>query len=353
MTKTLYAQKNYPILQNRVYNNVHEAKNCITSDIEIVENLSTGLIYNSIFNSALIVYDDNYNNEQSLSPVFQSHLNKISDIIENQFGKQRLIEVGCGKGFFLESLLKRGCDIVGFDPSYEGQNPRIEKKYFDHGVIQKLAKGLILRHVLEHIPNPVDFLFKLKQANGNQGLVYIEVPCFEWICDKRAFFDIYYEHVNYFRLIDFFNMFDNVVKAGHCFGGQYLYVIADLATLKYPKYKVSSAIDFPVNFTTGLQTIMDDIKSHSAPICVWGAASKGVIFSMFCQRFARLIDVAVDVNPAKHGQYLPVTGVEIVSPKYFIQNWPKESRIYVMNSNYLEEIKQISYNKYTYITIDQ
>ena len=31
------------------------------------------------------------------------------------------------------------------------------------------ANGLILRHVLEHIENPVDFLMQLAETNGHQG----------------------------------------------------------------------------------------------------------------------------------------------------------------------------------------
>jgi len=38
--------------------------------------------------------------------------------------------------------------------------------------------GLILRHVLEHIQNPIKFLQELSLANKEKGRVYIEVPCF-------------------------------------------------------------------------------------------------------------------------------------------------------------------------------
>src|SRR3546814_9608010 len=61
--------------------------------------------------------------------------------------------------------------------------------------------------------------------------IYIEVPCFDWIVEHSAWFDVFYEHVNYFRLADLRAMFGTVHEAGHLFGGQYLYIVADLSTL--------------------------------------------------------------------------------------------------------------------------
>jgi hypothetical protein len=61
----------------------------------------------------------------------------------------------------------------------------------------------------------------------------------------------------------------------------------------------------------------------------------------------------VDINPAKQGKYLPVTGLKVHSPEAVVPSLPEKSPIYVMNSNYLEEIKSQSNNKFTYITIDQ
>ena len=56
-----------------------------------------------------------------------------------------------------------------------------------------------------------------------------KVPCFDWICSKRAWFDIFYEHVNYFRLSDFGRIFGRLVHADRAFGGQYC---ASSATLR-------------------------------------------------------------------------------------------------------------------------
>lgn len=351
--KVLYRQSDYPVLQNRVYTTAEEAIACTKGDIEIVENQLTGLIYNDVFRPELMTYDATYNNEQGVSRQFRSHLESVAELIQSTLGKEELIEVGCGKGFFLEMLLKRGVSLTGFDSTYDGDNPRVIKKNFEPGIIEKPAHGLVLRHVLEHVQNPADFLFQLKEANENKGLIYIEVPCFDWICEKRAWFDIFYEHVNYFRLSDFKRMFGRVVKSGKLFGDQYIYVIADLESLRQPEFDKKDAVSFPSDFLRGLNFLDRPNQPRRPRVCVWGGASKGVIFSLLRERACLPVDVVIDVNPAKQGKHLPGTGILVQSPEMVLPKLPAETLIYVMNSNYLEEIKDMSKHSFRYIGIDQ
>lgn len=344
MNKVIYEKKDFPILQNRVYESYEDALDCVRGDIRIVEDQESGLIYNEKFRPELMVYDSNYNNEQGVSILFQKHLESVTEIIGKNLGRESLVEVGCGKGFFFEMLRDKGFELFGFDPSYEGNNPNIAKEYFRTGVM-KPSKGIILRHVLEHVPEPFDFLSQLRDANGGGGLIYIEVPCFDWICKRRVWFDIYYEHVNYFRMIDFERMFGRIVSSGRSFGEQYLYIVGDLSTLSKPKFKKETSIQFPFDFLNG-------ISSTNVGALVWGGASKGVIFSLLMQRAGKSIEGVIDLNQAKQGKFLPVTGLQIMNPQEALDNYPKNTPVYCMNSNYLNEIKEISKDRFRYILVD-
>jgi SAM-dependent methyltransferase len=347
-TKMLYQQAQLPIFQNRMYDTATEAQACLTGDMALVENQKTGLVYNAAFRPELMTYDAHYQNEQGLSRSFQTHLESVSDIIARRMGRNSIVEVGCGKGFFLEMLLVKGFDVTGFDPTYEGSNPRVIKQYFSPAVGIK-ASGLVLRHVLEHIQDPYNFLQELKAANGGSGKIYIEVPCFDWICEHRAWFDIFYEHVNYFRLSDFSRMFGSVIESGRLFGNQYLFVVADLATLRKPEMDFKSAVIFPQNF---IHHLNEPYRADSRPAAIWGGASKGVIFALLKARAGRPVSAVIDINPAKQGKCLPLTGLLVQSPAQASAALPKGSTIYVMNSMYLEEIKQMSNNAYQYIEVD-
>lgn len=346
-TRDLYQIEQFPVFQNRMYNTKQEALLCPRGNIRLVENLQTGLIYNADFMASLMNYDQSYQNEQAISPNFRQHLSHVASIIEMRMKDLSVVEIGCGKGYFLEMLLAKNLNLVGYDPTYEGNNPRIFKQYFTSKIgIQ--AEGLILRHVLEHIQNPINFLKEIQEINGGSGIIYIEVPCFDWICEHKAWFDIFYEHVNYFRLCDFYRMFDTIYESGRFFGGQYIYIIADLATLKTPKYKPSDSVKFPMDFISKMKTP----PHNQNQFVIWGGASKGVIFALLKERMGTPVTHVIDINPAKQNKYLPATGLRVQSPEDVLPQLDAGTAIFVMNSNYLDEIKQMSGNFFNYFGVD-
>lgn len=348
--RELFRVEQLPVLQNRTYAALAEALKSPTGDINLVQDSDTGLVFNNAFDERKLEYDKDYQNEQALSGVFKDHLDAVTTIINRHFYGLSLIEVGCGKGYFLDHLQAAGYDITGIDPAYEGDNVTVVKARFEASLGLR-ADAIVLRHVLEHIPDPVTFLADIVRANRGRGTIYIEVPCFDWICHNRAWFDIYYEHVNYFRLADFDRMFGSVLESGHLFGGQYLYVIADLASLRAPIANNSCALTFPSNFHDGIQRI-SSVAYGGVHNVVWGGASKGVIFAVHMKRIGIEFDFAVDLNPAKQDRYMPVTGLRIVSPRAVTQLLEPGSNIFIMNSNYLDEIVALSGNRYTYHKVD-
>lgn len=335
-----------PVLQNKVYSTMEEAKNAVTGDVVLVQDVGSGLIYNSAFDPALLQYDQDYQNEQAFSGAFRRHLDDVSSIIERNFPDFSLLEVGCGKGYFLEHLKKRGYRIKGIDPAYEGDNPDILKENFGEGSNIR-GDAIVLRHVLEHMHDPFSFLQTVARANGSKGHIYIEVPCFDWICANRAWFDICYEHVNYFRLSDFYRMFERVLESGFVFNKQYLYVIADLSSLRAPVMAEADKAYLPSDFFDGIRSVVGAASDKKKNI-IWGGSTKGVIFSLYMARHGVDVSFAVDINPAKQGKYLASSGLMVRSPEDAFANMSNGDRIFVMNGNYLEEIVARSGNRYTY-----
>ena len=317
--------------------------------------MHNGFVFNRAFKPELLVYDSNYQNEQGLSSAFQAHLRDVLSILDKHFSGMSIIEVGCGKGTFLEMLQASGYNVTGLDPTYEGGNPSVIKKYFSPEIGLK-ADAIVLRHVLEHVQNPYEFLINIKRANGGKGKVFIEVPCFDWICKKRAWFDVFYEHVNYFRLPDFYRLFGDVAVSGNFFWGQYLYVLADLESLQEPPCEKTDEVNFPQDFLQPFSRWASEIRfrqqSNKSPVVVWGGASKGVIFSLFMQNAGIDVDYIVDINPAKQGMFLPATGLKVCSPEEMFSRVPAGSDVFVMNGNYLPEIISMTQGKFNCMAVD-
>jgi hypothetical protein len=107
-TNLLYQSDAFPVFQNRMYNSKEAALNCPRGNIRIVQDLKTGLIYNSAFRPELMTYDEDYESEQAVSEIFQKHLEYISKIIGSCLGTSNIVEVGCGKGFFFGNSCCKG-----------------------------------------------------------------------------------------------------------------------------------------------------------------------------------------------------------------------------------------------------
>ncbi|WP_434580270.1 methyltransferase domain-containing protein [Pseudomonas sp. Z5-35] len=351
MTRELYRASGLPVLQNRTFVDEQSARASASADMVLVQDEVSGLIFNQAFDADKLSYDSDYQNEQAHSGQFQKHLADVESIIARHFNGQELIEVGCGKGYFLELLKERGYAITGIDPAYEGDSIDVIKAPFTRD-LGLSADAVVLRHVLEHIQDPVGFLAQIAAANQG-GQIYIEVPCLDWILEHRAWFDLFYEHVNYFRLDDLRRMFGTVHEAGHLFGGQYLYVVADLATLRMAPAQPVPKLALPNGFTASLGRAVQIIQAAPQQgSAIWGASSKGVIYSLFLQRAGVTVDCVVDINPAKQGRYLPLSGARVSSPQEAMNTLPEGANLFVMNSNYLEEIKRMTGGRYVYHAVD-
>lgn len=70
------------------------------------------------------------------------------------------------------------------------------------------------------------------------------------------------------------------------------------------------------------------------------------------ERAGAKIDAVVDVNPAKHGKFLPGTGLQVSSPEQAMQQLPDRAIVFVMNGNYLQEIRSLTQRRFNYLTVD-
>jgi len=157
--------------------------------------------------------------------------------------------------------------------------------------------------------------------------------------------------VNYFRMTDFQRMFGTLLESGCVFGGQYLYIVADLSSLRRPIYDQTCALDFPGDFLDGIERLCSIAGSRERN-AIWGAASKGVVFAVYLQRAGARLEFAIDINPAKQNKYLASSGLLVLPPEQALRLLQPGDNVFVMNSNYLDEIVAQSGNQYHYCKVD-
>lgn len=346
IAQTLYRAAGIPAMQNKLFPSRPEALAAPATCLELAQD-ATGLVFNRCFDPAVVTYDDSYQNDQGYSLQFQEHLDEVSDLCCRYLNTKDnlVVDVGCGKGGFVGLLRRKGVNAVGYDNAYQGCSPYIRKSFFS---IDSHENGdlLTLRHVLEHIPSPWQFLDGIASANGYQGLLYVEVPDLEWILEHRAYFDLFHEHVNYFRADDFSRRFgEGVVFQSNSFGGQYLSVVINLEYVR-----TGGRFSLPRESEPGLQASFDQLSAYEDQtyatltdcheIVIWGAAAKGVVLAAKAPPAIKSkIAYAIDINPGKQGHFMPISGVEVVDPTAGVSRLDPSSLIVIMNPNYEQEIR--------------
>lgn len=340
-TRIIYEQKSVPLLQNKVYPTIEQAISAPSINVTLAQSLENGFVFSGNFDDSIIDYDQHYQNEQSNSPLFQTHLTEVINILQqNKLLGKKIVEIGCGKAYFMDILLKKGEDVTGFDPTYEGNSKKVIKDFFSSKYSNIGAESIILRHTLEHIPEPFKFIQTIADANKNKGFIYIEVPTFEWIVNNRAIEDIFYEHCNYFTLDIVKNFFDNSV-GGHFFNGQYIWVIGDLSSVR-KTFPTIEPPEYKIQFKEKLEKYFDILQKFKN-VAIWGAGAKGSTFLNLLDKERKYIKCVVDINPKKQHQFTGGTGHYIIKPEE-LQSYEIEN-IVVMNINYLDEIKSMISNK--------
>ena len=127
---------------------------------------------------------------------------------------RRILDIGSGPGHFLLRGRERGWDTLGIEPSKQasdysiGLGLNIINDFFTAEVADKLGifNAIHLSEVLEHIPDPIDFLNRIYQMLDPSGLICISVPndynpiqfALSEFDDKKRWWVVPSHHLNYF-----------------------------------------------------------------------------------------------------------------------------------------------------------
>lgn len=327
-----------PVAQNFIMSSHDKACAVTRGSLDLVVCEDCGFIFNREFDASLLSYHEDYDNNQSFSVYFDAYLDGLVDgMVANGVQNSTIIEVGCGKGNFLRKLVSypsANNKGVGFDPSYVGPDSDLGGRLVFHRRFYNAEKAdtVVCRHVIEHVPEPMVLLRSIKAKR-----LFIETPCAEWVLRNRVMWDLLYEHCSLFtasslslacRRAGFI-----VEEVKHTFGGQYLW----LEALREQPETVTLAKSYDEHILREKWLLrLSELKGK---VALWGAGAKGATFANLIDPDCVLIDCVADLNPNKHGCYIPGTGHPIVAPANLPQRGVNSAVL--MNPNYYKENMQL------------
>ncbi len=352
-----------PAFCNVLLDNEAAAKDVQRGDIRLMYCEDCSFIFNSVFDAEVLAYSPDYANSLSCSPSFGSFLQEMSERLVETYdlNDKTVLELGCGDGDFLTRLCTIGNNRgFGFDPSYfgpastdAGKGVDFEARYYipEDAVRPDLVCS---RHVLEHVEEPLEFMRLLADAaRASNGRLYVEVPNATYMLEKPAIWDLIYEHPGYFTDRALVAVAEkaglNVTTARPAFMDQFLYIDAEAGMAESvsvlddttdPEKLNRLVTGFKSEFEQTVSRWTGEVRRLAADgkrVVTWGAGSKGVTFLNLVDSSA--IDHIVDINPAKHGRFVPGSGQSVVGPDALVDHQP--DLVLLMNGAYESEVNEL------------
>lgn len=363
---TFYETKSVPVNSCMMFSNRNEAVTFPRGDVVLAFCKTCGFISNVAFDPSKLDYSSLAPEEQGFSGTFNTFAKRLAThLIQdyNLHGKP-ISEIGCGRGDFLALLCELGDNYgVGIDPStvsggvQSKASGRLKfiRDYYSERHAKYHGDLICCRHTLEHIHNTAEFVKTLRRAIGDDlnTAIFFEVPDITRILREVAFWDIYYEHCSYFNLGSLARLFRycgfEVTNLNKDYFDQYLLVEAKPVKKKSEKvFESEESIQETIKNVESFckhcheklgfwRGQLQRIKDGKKRAIVWGSGSKCVAF-MTTLHVTDEIEFIVDINPHRHGKFIPGVGKQIMAPE-FLKSY-KPDIVIVMNPVYCNEIKQ-------------
>ncbi|MHB8694013.1 MAG: class I SAM-dependent methyltransferase [Solirubrobacteraceae bacterium] len=115
-----------------------------------------------------------------------------------------VLEIDCHDGHLLAQLAEAGLDTVGVEPSPFAEAARergltVRREYFDAASFTPASFDLVvLRHVLEHVEEPVMLLEEIGRVLHPDGLLFLELPNSLGSIEERYYPEFHIDHRPYF-----------------------------------------------------------------------------------------------------------------------------------------------------------
>lgn len=353
----LAVRSHVPVFLNRLAPTRAEALAAPAGRVEFVACERCGFVWNRAFEPGLLAFDPSYNAGQDASPAFRRHLDAMADRVAAAVGgldAVDLLEIGCGSGGFMALVANRlGPRLrsgLGLDPAAGGAAPAdprlvIERRAFDGTGLGVRPTLVVLRHVLQHVAEPLPFLAAVRTVLAPGGRVLAEVPDLAWIARNAAAEDIFYEHCSLWSRASLAHAFAAAGLAlgpvTQAFGGQYLLVEATEGATSGAAGRAAPVplrdwAEREAGLLARWRAVLE-AQAATAPVLVWGAGAKGGALCGLLDPSARLIAAAVDIDPVKQGRFVPGTGHPVLAPDDPLV--ARAGLVLVANANYAGEVR--------------
>lgn len=363
--RMFFEMRSVPVREGYLAPTPAQAIACDLGDIILCCCRSCGHIWNDAFDPEKLAFDPQYDVSMFLSASYRAYIDQAIERLKSRYhlAGKRALEIACGKGDFLRALVAHGFEQpIGFDPTFDETSLSQEDRrhitafraYYDESHRSLEVSLVACRSALQYFREPRPFLSSIRRtlADQPQTILYFEVPNADETFVRQMVWNIAYEHGCFYSTASLARLFREsgfeVLDILSGLGGSQLEIEARIASSpSVSRFESPPNIADIASAVDAFATIRADrvnewtarLKRESAAghrVALWGAGARAISFLCSVPDLSA-VQMAIDINPARQGRFLPKTGLPVVSPESLESSGV--DLVIATNPNFAQEIR--------------
>lgn len=321
------------------------------------------------------IFTDDYPYFSSFSTSWVDHARRHVEAMTERLrltSESFVIEVASNDGYLLQHVRDRGIRCLGVEPTANtaaaarerGIETEVvflgERSGTDIAARHGRADLVVANNVYAHVPDLADFTRGLTALLAPTGTLTIEVPHLARLIELRQYDTIYHEHFQYYtlqtamRALQLGGLVVTDVEELPTHGGSLRIFARHAENAGEPSPAVAALLDreaeaglHDLDGLTGFETAVHAVKrdllrflldaqEQGHTVVGYGAPGKGNTMLNHCGIRRDLLPFTVDMNPHKHGKFLPGSRIPVLPPSAIEEARP--DYVLVLPWNLREEI---------------
>lgn len=266
---------------------------------------------------------------------------------------KNILEVGSGRGEYLAILKELSVSAFGLENNPESckiANEKGLKMFQGYPTDMSSLPGgraydaFISINVLEHVPEPGNFLRVCAGCLSENGVAMISVPDLEYELSDNYLFSFMSDHLSYFSADTLRNTLAiNGFEVIEVFRNKELNVVTAYVG-KRRQCDLNVSKEKGQEFKVQLNVYLKTVANGGGRAAVWGASH--LAFSVISYAgIAKMLSYIVDSSPVKQGRFSPASGLKIFPPGH-LREAPVDT-VLIMCPEYSKEIAGIVEKEYS------